>query len=88
MRVLPILLLLYLLQSCDVHPVVVPIRCDTLSSKDLSRENVSWVNDMNSAIKNALPNQKVYLVSAVIPHEGIANFMQDLYLAVDKENIR
>lgn len=49
---------------------------------------MAWVNDMHLAIKNAMPNQKIYLVSAIVPYEGITNFVQDLHLAADTENVR
>lgn len=52
---------------------------DTLSIKDLSRTSASWVNELDSAVEAAKPKKaSVFLVSSLVPTEGMRNFVQEL----------
>lgn len=60
-------------------PAVVTVKGDTLSIKDLTRGSVSWVTELESAASTAITKKtSVFLVSSLIPAEGINNFIEEL----------
>ncbi|XP_025835289.1 fatty acid synthase-like [Agrilus planipennis] len=57
---------------------MVYIHGDTLTSKDLVRNNLQWVMQFRNTLENLQPKQRLYLVSNVSPYEGIKNFVGDV----------
>lgn len=62
-----------------VTPIIVTVKGDTLSAKDLTKSSISWVNELNKAADLALSKKThVYLIASVIPTEGISTFVEEL----------
>lgn len=68
--------------------MVIRIKGDTLTTKDLGRSNLTWATELKSAVSNARSDQHVYLVATVIPSEGIYNFVQDLRSVKEFSGVR
>lgn len=65
------------------------VKGDTLSIKDLKRSSASWVADVHSAIEAAkVKNNSVFLISTILPLEGINNFVQELRSLPDMQYLR
>lgn len=68
---------------------MVRVKADTLNIKDLNKENLPWVTELKRTI-SGLSNteQSVYLVSSIVPTDGIYNFTSELYSAVESSRVR
>ena len=70
-------------------PKVVTVKGDTLSIKDLSRSSVSWVNELYNAVGVAKAKKtSVFLVTSVVPTEGIRNFVEELLSTSEMSPVR
>ncbi|KAF2906137.1 hypothetical protein ILUMI_00041, partial [Ignelater luminosus] len=74
-------------KSANSTPLIVSIETDALTSTDLLRENLLWVTQLKSAVASA-KEQRVYLVSTVIPVEGIHNFLRNASILAGMQNVR
>lgn len=73
-------------QASTSSPKIVRVKGDVLSSKDISR-GANWVTELQTTVANSA-DKKVYLVSNVLPTEGIYNFVKDLRSNLDFASIR
>ncbi|XP_025837114.1 fatty acid synthase-like isoform X3 [Agrilus planipennis] len=65
-------------KAVNTTAVMVNVHGDTLTSKDLARNNLQWVMQFRNTLENLQPKQRLYLVSNVSPYEGINNFVRDV----------
>ncbi|KAH0814014.1 hypothetical protein GEV33_008777 [Tenebrio molitor] len=76
-------------KSKNKSPEVVVVKGDTLSIKDLSRGSVSWVNELATAVSAAEAKKtSAYLISSLIPTEGIKNFAVELLATTKMSSLR
>ncbi|EEZ97866.2 fatty acid synthase [Tribolium castaneum] len=71
------------------QPLIVTVKGDTLSIKDLTRTSASWVNELDTAAEAAKAKKNsVYLVSSLVPTEGMRNFVEELLSTPKMSNVR
>lgn len=72
-----------------IQPTIIAVKGDTLSIKDLSRNSASWINELDTAVTVARnKHNSVYLISSIIPTEGIINFVQELLSQPKMSSVR
>lgn len=65
------------------------VKGDTLSSKDVKRSSIPWVSELYSTAEDAKSKEcSIYLITSLIPMEGISNFIQELKSLPNMENLR
>ncbi|XP_071051537.1 fatty acid synthase-like [Onthophagus taurus] len=71
-------------KRCKVTPNVVVIKSDLVSSKDLSKDALNWVMEL----KEKSISKITYLIVPVLPTEGASNFISELKLKKEFNNVR
>ncbi|XP_017779765.1 PREDICTED: fatty acid synthase-like isoform X2 [Nicrophorus vespilloides] len=69
-------------------PVLIFVKADTLTDKDLNKDSLPWVNDLKNKLGNINVNDKLCLVSSVMPTEGITNFVHNIRSINEFVNLR
>ncbi|KAK4881873.1 hypothetical protein RN001_005192 [Aquatica leii] len=76
-------------QKVQISPLIVKMKSNTLTSKDLERDNLPWVSELKSKLQSATAdNKRVYLASSIMPFEGIPNFVHQIRSYLNADNIR
>lgn len=76
-------------KSCNVEPLYVRVKADTVNVKNLSKDSLPWVSELKSKVsclKN--PEQNVFLVISSVPTDGIYNFSRELVSVAEFSDVR
>ncbi|KAF5286879.1 hypothetical protein FQA39_LY00412 [Lamprigera yunnana] len=76
-------------QNSQVLPTFVKVTTSAITFKDMESENIQWVSELKSKVKSTTTESKrVYLVSSILPFEGVPKFVQNVRSFLGVNNIR